>query len=501
MEKFDYFEDCTFCQTRIGSRHCLLPFQLTREYTAPSDGISTIMDITEIHMHYGIPVLKNNFEVIQWMRLRPTVDEVKHYAQSVQSRTREWYNSPMQSVGDNFEYQSVNTGIQSQAESSIDKPESKSSQDKDEGIPLYTTMVKSEQESSCPTEPRKVDKGKQTEESIILSQVSPAPEKPMLPKIDNKVRDTEIKLDRWSSRHLIRDLVLAARTAYSLNQNSKSGARNSSLVDSLMFESNILSMAKDNYKPSTRTTLDGSKSISKEIVARHSLDVLKLWERGDKNRECRHCLLNYDFIHISKIDSDGSRIEDCFVRYFNDLINQKFIEDDEPCDILNAVKYQLTSEGYPSTFTWITHRIKFLKQNESQSRKITKGSPPPTFKKLEKPPYPAIDQRLIDHINSHLQVAVNREIERAGKRIPELNSEMKLTKFLFILSSEFLRRNKGWQNENSFTTPTHLSKIEESAEMGTKSNDEYLTFNLIKNIIDEFRRSFKDKYSIKNEKV
>jgi len=115
-------------------------------------------------------------------------------------------------------------------------------------------------------------------------------------------------------------------------------------------------------------------------------------------------------------------------------------------------------------------------------------------KPKEKIPYPAIDQRVVDHINSHLQIFVNRRVEEADTLVPTMTDETKVTTFLFKLASEFLYRNKGWHNENSFTTPQHLMKLEELTGMRSKENEAYFTFSLTKNILNDFRKSFKERY-------
>lgn len=495
MATFEYFENCTFCRTKIGSDHCLLPYQFTKEYVAPEDKIAAIMDVTEMHMHYGIPSLKNNFETIQWMNLRPTADEIREYSNSIRSRSRGHYSAEYQSVSGAFEGSSPDAGVTVGSESSIERPEPlQQEEDKGKETQSYTDALKgivskvfqskpTTEELSTETATSNEDEGRKPDETIRLE----------IDKISLKPKPIGVMVGRDYVSHVVRDLVLAARIAYALHQSAKSTIKVDSLIEMLMRECEIFSTTRDAYKATFKSPLDGPRSISKEIVARHSLKDIKTWESGGINEDCKHCILNARFLHITKITTDGSKIEFEMFKYFYTIIKQAFFDNEEKYDVEDHVKFELEKGGYPMIFPWINSRMKYLEKIDRIGTKTEVGQPSQSGKK-EKIPYPAIDDRLLTHIDIQLPVIIGRKIEKAGDNTPKPETEMKLSKFLFILASEFLRRNKGWHNENSFTTPMHLERIEESARVRAKPDDVYLTFIMVKDILHDFRKSYKDKY-------
>jgi len=496
MPTFKFFEDCSFCQSRIGSKHCLLPFQLTKEYVPPNDEVSAIIDVTELHMHYGIHLLKNNFEISHWVTVRPTSEQITEYSQSVQSRTSDWYQ-PIAPL-----YEQTPSSIASYADNSCQTDSSKDEDNTSRRLKvkstdeitetsnvsgqLKKTWAQATEESDGTTKSPKEDEH-DINVTDIKTTISPIP--------DTKEKKGESKLiNHETESHIAQDLLMAIKTAFNLHAKQKSGLRTFELPNSIMFESNIRSLAGGKYKPSIKTDLESPKSLSREIMAKHSHENIQLWESGERNTTTKNCILNFPDFQLPVDDRSQTKLEDSLCRYFHGFGRLERVDSLQLDRMINFIKFTLERDGYPNAFTWMTNRIHLLRLFSEQGKGKETLKPEVSSTKKIRQPFPAVDQRMIDHVNSHLQIFVNKRINEAGSHIPTMTDETKITKFLFLLATEFLYRNKGWHNENSFTSPAHLMKIEESSGLKSQENEAFYTFSLLKDILDDFRRSFKDRY-------
>lgn len=498
--EFKFFENCTFCQTRIGSTHCLLPFQLTSQYTRPTSDIEAIIEVTEIHTTYGIHALKSNFEIIHWIKNRPSADQIHEYSSQVQSRTREWYfkNEYLQNLSSQ-EHSAY-------ADGSCQTDDSPANQDLESKIGK-TTPIKAKigprsnssddhvgSTSGAPIKPWSDDTSDE-----VLTSPKPTESKLTKPKTNLK-EDKPTVLNRADENHLIQDLLLASKAAYNMHFNQKSSARIDQLSESLDFEINIRNSTGTNYRPSNETSLDGCKAISKEIVAKHTHAETRRWEEGEEKSLIPFCLLGFPIVNINANDQDQVRVESALLHYLNSFMIGRSLDESQKRRILNAVEFELQRCDHKTTFNWMNGKFKLLKFTiDSKTIAYTfqperKAENKDKEKKQQTPPYPPLDQKLLDYINTHLQVYVNQSIDRAKGSTPTMRDETKISKFIFTLAAEFLKRNKGWHNENSFTSPDHLTKIEDSTGLRTPPSESYLTFNIVKDVIDEFRKSYKLRY-------
>jgi len=286
---------------------------------------------------------------------------------------------------------------------------------------------------------------------------------------------------------------MMAKTAFNLHACKRDWIKVNALKESIMYESDLRSKMSAKYNPSTATALDGNKAFAKEIIATHGSGEIQQWESGKFTSHGSFCLLNCRFATLEYDDDDDSRLCEELIKSFHSITkmqqrNKSYID-----AVVEAVKFELSKDGYSSTFDWMKNRTKFL-GTRTASRSSTPSDTSAKGGASTKQPYPATDARLLDFMNTHLQVYVNREIEAAGDEVPKMIDDMKLTKFMFKLASEFLLRNKGWHNENSFTSPQHLVKLEEYTGLKSQSSEASMTFLILKKAIDNFRIAFKKRH-------
>jgi hypothetical protein len=322
---------------------------------------------------------------------------------------------------------------------------------------------------------------------------------------DNKGAKVTLKndhADKISSReqfnHLVQDLVMIAKTAFNLHAQKRGWITTNSLKESIMFESTLRDRIGSRYSPSYSTPLDGNIALAKETIARHTVKDIQCWMSEETSGCGNFCFLNVPAFKLPIGPTNGKKLAEDLIRCFSSLLSHHGSGEKSAgskITLADSVAYELVKHGHSSTFAWINNQSKFLLTQPNAPGRSTPNSETHAPKpKKAKEPYPTVDQRLLDFISTHLQVIVVQQISAAGNDVPKMSDETKVTTFIFKLASDFLIRNKGWHNENSFTSPQHLQKLEEVTGLKSRPSESILTFNILRNTIDEFRARYKAKH-------
>lgn len=497
MTEFQYPDDCTYCQSRIGSTHCLLPYQLVKQYSPPEDKLSLVIDVTEIHAQYGFQILKNNYDMIEWIKNRNNSNDVSAQSEVSRSVSKDWYEQMTESVDSDshqlklLALKSHDCDVQSTYSDWI------TSQLRPDGADGVSISC-SDDESRILFEGReKKSKDFQTDPIVselasVRSQVDQLEGLSSSLEVEDHVKS--LSLNRDQKNHIIQDLLVSAKAAFNIYSKQRGGIRTTALKESLMSEQDIRLMTGMRYSPSFNTTLDGNKALAKEIIARHSHDQIQTWESGGANHEIKDCILNKSAFR-PPIDANlHSKLGEELIIYFSTIMKIYDTKKDCDFDLAKIIKFELSKSDYPTTFDWIKNRSKYIGMKYHPKQLAMPNQKSQVVSQETKTSNPTIDQRLADYINVHLQVIINRELMNAGTNVPMMTDETKVEKFIFKLASEFLTRNKGWHNENSFTDPSHLQKIEESTGLKSRPSESYLTFTILKAVLDKFRIAFKEKH-------
>lgn len=506
MTNFNFKLNCSFCQSRIGSEHCLLPFQVTEMYIPPEDTSSAIMDITELHMNYGTASLQYNFGFINSLKARK-VDTVSDcYTEQVPPSTSQWSdvmndlarsNSNTENQPDDEIISTSGTDFSTWITNQLDESqlvENDSSSSTNPTIESLDLGVKLGTAINSPVElnTNKEELTSIADTSSLMSEHTTSLKK----KSSTPVR--KFPLEREEINHIVQDLLLAVKSSYILYSAKRSGIKTTALIGSICSESQLRDNIGMNYNPSYKTTLDGNKALAKEIIARHSCDKIEAWEQSEPASCNKLCILDYHKFSIMLEDESTDKLADSLIKYFNHITTNSSINETQRAELIENLEFELSKCDMSNVLIWINGKIRSLKKaNVSIPKKEKKPivDSPVTKESYRIKPYPPTDQRLIDFINTHLQVVVNQEIVKSGTSVPQLTDQTSLGKFFFKLATEFLRRNKGWLNENSFTTANHLTKLEESTGLKVKPSEAFLTFKTLKCIIDNFRIRFKARHS------
>lgn len=495
MTEFYFGKDCTFCQSRIGSTHCLLPYQLVISYNPPKDITSKVIDITEIHMRYGIEALNYNSQSLEWIRERS--NSMSSAARShVTSQDSRLWSEQMSEIDRTQSPDNGGiplTGIPTQTDRNQQISMTKSMTPESKGKTL-AEIVHDELTISKKIVQHQVDEPKTV--SPRSEQSSPAKTIKQQDVVVKAKSNDKIKFEmtREARNHIISDAVLVAKVAFNLHSAERGWITVNALKESIIYESNLRSKLSVKYHPTSDKRLDGNIALAKAIVATHDNRSIQSWTSGQAATHGPYCLLSRSFLSINDDEHSDSSLFDELIKCFSATINILHENTTDGKNISEAIKFTLVKDNYPNAYEWMLNQMKYIgiqsiPKSMTRSMSTDKGK-----NKRVSSPYPPIDERLLDFINIRLQVIVNKNIENAKDEVPRMPDETKLTRFFFKLASEFLRRNKGWKNENSFTSPQHLTKLEEQTGLKTEPSEMFMTFSILRNIINEFRVAFKEKY-------
>jgi hypothetical protein len=495
MTEFLFGDNCTYCVSKFGSEHCLLPYQIVKNYVPPTEQVMRAIEISELHAHYGVDALATNLEAFKWIANR-SGSRISASVSSVSATGSQAWSDQMSYSADAYPPVSVtDPGHGTQPTLSFSRPDwilNQSSSDSDTGVKI--TQPKQSEGSpvvkaTLTSIPIENDDGLTSPKSEDRKSLTPRSE------FKSLFNSGEVKVTSRDDRnHLITDLIVMAKTAYNLHRTRRDWIKVSQLKESLMYESNLVSTMGARYRASRDTSLDGNKVLAKEIVGCHTADEIHDWECTNMTDRKSFCLLNCRAFALPMKTENDLPLGESLIQTFFLILDTHDDGKDSESSISKAVEFELSKSEHKSTLEWMKNRDYFFRTRSLSGETSSYYGTIKGKVKEEDNPYPPIDDKLLEFINVRLQVTVNKEIEQAGKEIPTMPDKTTHQKFFYKLAVEFLRRNKGWHNENSFTKPAHLTKLEDSTKLRTQSSESLLTFMILKRIIDNFRIAYKQRY-------
>lgn len=513
MTKFKYPEQCTFCSTRIGSEHCLLPYEFVMKFSLPHDYTSQVIELTEVHMTYGIQTLHFNSEFLTQIRTRPHSVVASSIDQSVISTTNELLKSDDIST-DTQTIDTIDQGVKiSQTESlPTDEDNHESNESNESHSPLGTPPpfgprirfpftwdhlnydVPSDLNLSI-TENQ--DKGKQIDHANAPPQ-------------DNAQRsnlaEQIVQLSSNAERSLIKDLTMALIHAYNLDVLKHSKTRVIKFVECLDQELHFKRTYKERYESSRETKLDHPIALAKELVAHHSPEEFQTWEQGSPNPDHFGCILNFPYLSSISQTVATDMLMDKLVHYAMSVLTHKRLAKDVKDRLSESIKIRLSARGHPLAYNWFTTKSRQLSRHVNTEPSSTKSNimqsslfdlaTSQSKKKIRAEPSgshtcPAIDENLLNFIDTHINDEVRQTIDKHRDEMPDTPSNLTLVQYFANLTNEFLRHNKSWHNPNSFQKAEHLSKIERNCSFRIIESQRTDTFIILSIIISNLREKHK----------
>ncbi|BCD56381.1 putative RNA-dependent RNA polymerase [Lichen partiti-like RNA virus 1] len=492
--KINFPEDCFYCKKYHGTKNCLLPFDVVRKIQIPTDFALAIMEITHLHDVYGDSILKHNSTMTKLS------DDTEQY--ELNERTLK-FNSVAIKTGNllskadlpneetRLEYHNSETQTEESATGAAVigesigelKPKSQTLpynvKGKEIGKSYANALQSTESRSSW---------SDQVEEEILLK------EKEASDKVCELATNVcnELSLPTQENEgHLFDELLKIIKLCRNIAKINRSTIPSKKLLESILYETEQLNKFGTKYKKTNSSKLDGEIAFSKELVTIHNHEHMFNWCDGIKSLHGDYCILNYDQLSLQSLTSkrDGETLEDACIEIFKSFRYSKLISKESKDEIDSAIKFELERQNYLDAYQWLANKTS-LKKGSSALKDLSKVSR--KYSELAK--YPALDERLLYHIDDNLKQIVHESLSNQAKNVPRLGNEVNLEDYFFKLTAYFLKTNRGWKNENSFSNPSHLTKLQEHTQVIVPDSESLKVFRILKSSIDNFRISYKKKY-------
>jgi len=506
--EYTFPEKCFYCFDRLGSEVCLLPYGVILKFDPPTRHENMVMEVTVIHENYSLNSLQHNFDVLRWMRSRPSSQELRSYATSMSSQCAASApyatHSATQTDEDlpKHDLACVSTDEAHQREATSD---SDSSLEKVANV-CSTVDTQSVNEDTTSRQLLLSDLFKDTQRSIGMTDLA-FPEQRSCQA--NHISQTQTRLsqsahqftelDQQSEDHVVSDLVRAMITVYNLHAKQRTSITMSALIESISTELDRRSSYGNKYKVQSLTSLDHNIALAREIQDQHSYQDLFRWLEYQSISQTEYCLLNSP--NLSPVTDDDQQITMArgLTEYIKSILASTSIPPLQGRRIVDKVKADLIARGYPTTYQWIVQRLKTIAEPRSvRSHSISKSSTqselPEAWIKKQRPDHacPAIQEDIQNAIDTKLLRVVIDQIRSRGARLPILPEKIQQVEFFYLLASEFIKHNKGWMNSNSLTEVKHLQKIERYVNVRFPDKEALPILHTLRKIIDDFRSHTKE---------
>jgi len=388
MSNFSFPEKCSYCHERLGSFHCLLPFEFSKIYVRLEDPLQDAIQLSDIHSQYGFDRLLANLNLVQWFLNHPrsqsssqherVQDEVHSLRQfdhmhsqvappfhpfneesisysiletlglrkNVNKRTTAW-------IKHNDADDSLYHGIQKDSVVS-DAPSSQCASNDDTG---------SNEQSSIKDSSTKLDvhQPNSIQDLMVLKNVDTL----VLPEptnVGSKSHDEPLVIKETSARpmsiaddaslHALNIIAKSISFLYKLEEKKITKLQTKALKQSLMFEINLRLKLGPTFKAKMVTEIDHPIALAKVLVAAHTDADLTAWKFGRTLQCSRFCLLNFSAFFSTNIYERLTSLFDCTLIYCKSgiyLLGEIFGKDTVN-DAINSIFKQL---GYPMLLTWL----------------------------------------------------------------------------------------------------------------------------------------------------
>lgn len=499
----NYPINCTFCESKINSKKCQLPFQIANELVLNQDPFSALIELGDVHTKYGIQNLINNFnfrinsdnsslikernetqsEYVHESKIPDTTDgEVK-----IDTETSHATISDIDESGNK-----TTLGVEIEPNSyarkaKMGKNESSISDEHSSSRLSWDEMVQEEEGLQSLTIQKTKRKGKESKGKERITEL-PKPKEYLIHKI---TANEEL--------HLVNDLAIAAITARGIKEAKRSHINQNQMIESIIFETDVRSRKSINYKPKRDITLDGQIGLSKAIIARHNHDQIIDWESEAPIRDTHLCILSHPTFKANGNEYLTSKLDDALVNYVFDIRRSSTLDQNAKTRIFDILKFELEREMHSDIYQWIMNtstssrvpRLRRTTHRESTSNASTDVREETKSSKSEHRE-PVVDESYLQFIEIRL-MSIVKKITNNNKELNFVtNDDVNSDKLFYKLVACFIKHNKGWQNKDSFHSGRHMSQIEELTGIPIPEHKAYLVFQTISDILEMSRRKFKE---------
>lgn len=508
---------CDFCTSRIGSRHCLLPYNFVIKYTPPTETKDALIDLAQLHMEFGLESLIASYEFICRITTRPTKEQIHSYAESLSSQstdrkffpdsyrfgymkpseestvTSEFLRSPEKETVDNSTTEEIET-----AELSESHPSTSMKVDDDSTSATTTVNV----DDTTPSMAEILKRSPPTTEATDTIQTEPT---------QTEIQETHSQKNLKSGhlQHIAHDLFMAMSCAWALNATKKSTFLMSQLHECIFSELQKVERYGEYYHYQDDTRLDHPIALSREIIATHDDTEVREHQYGRSNDLQKYCLLQHSLLQINNSNSSTLTISNGLISYIQSVMRSQAITRHDR-DILSTMTKELTTKrGFALAYQWSKTKVLATKTQTSTSSshlKLALGTKPtPTLTESIKIASSAYSKHAhhVQHETGTSSPTPNEMngplyqiIDKILDENPNLRSrtpftELPLRDVYHQLITSLITHNRGWMNPNTLTTNQSIQKIESHCSFTIPDTELPIALKVMKHIQLEASNQFK----------
>lgn len=479
-----YPYDCPFCSSRLYSKHCLLPFEFTTRFSLPDDELSSIMELTQLHMEYGMHQLQSNFEFLHYITHSRTQSSASHsIPQSSQSNCQTF-----QPILDEIQLDHLDQGAKSEDTLRQESDGLRST--------LAEILVSPHQEKQPVIRPLETLRN----ESLSLKgkEIDSTVNRP-LNLTEEHSSTLETSFPPLSPNHLIHltsDIIIAIATGYTMFSKRHVGKRTSELIKSLTLESSLRCHSNKPYRSQTSTPLDHPIALAREITGTHQKSQLLTWESGTKNiPDSTHCLLSHSLFNKENTDLQKNKLIPSLHIYARDAINSSRLQTSTRNSLLNMIKDSLIKRGFPFAYNWFLKYKPTLKSpTQSVSDHLETHAQPSSSKaltiqskQLTEHKCPAFREETRLALDNGLEPSILTVLSETGPLDLTLPNDQSITNVLTSLITEIVKHKPTWNQPDSTVSLKDVQNSLNWTKTTLNSTDEPLILWIIVAILAKLR--------------
>lgn len=436
MSNFSFPENCFYCTTNFGSQHCVLPFEIVKNFKIPKDHQRMVMEVTQLHCSTDIGLMQYSATHSSW-----------HASQADNQSVSEPEKIPVP----------------------VDLPR------RETASPVPQTETHSAPQIEKPTEPTfsaiaalKPDESKTHSDEFLLvtrdkKAATEAPPRYTLVCPEIIIPD---KLRPVALVHLCTDVTLAAVTAYTMRK-LKRNFTVEDFIDSFAKECNIKLTHSHDYTKSQNLVLNHPIALAKELVAIHdSNESLLRWKRHLSTPDLTEtgCLTRHPYFQNREQNSHISKpLDNTLISYCLATISAAKTRTPSTDSFFTTLKSSFASRKSEKVYDWLkntstdkilnsdTRFYKDLKNNSSDSKSTTKEHK--TAEPHSCPPVPALTEQLL---KNHLKPSITEALKDTLDTPFEPGAQKTCAQVLTALLSELIRHNPTWRSRHFSISPNLL---------------------------------------------
>lgn len=345
-------ENCFYCTSKYRSQHCLLSYEIIKNFVIPEDPIAATIGIVELHSTADSFHLSYSAGLASW-----------HASQASTSDLGEQTHSAHNTAHTHGPVQAEQPEKQAQIEPSLTQQIPEIQGPATPKLPEHTLKLSAETvhpTGDTPTAARQPKPDSETQDSdasySLVSHAKPQKGQPQPKALSVTTSDFETP-ETWNFKnvvHLCDDTYIAAIASQTLRKHSKRYHTVESFKAALVKECNIKITYSNNYRPDLLKPLDHPTSIARQFASSHDTHILRSWKDGtlDSNPDRTGCLLHHPHFLNTTEEYDKYPLDNSLMLY--SLLTTRNSNDSSlKTELIEPMRNLFITKNRKTIFEWL----------------------------------------------------------------------------------------------------------------------------------------------------